>query len=509
MDDTKAARILVIDDEKGLRDFLSYELTELGYSVDSAADGAEGLRKIKAGGFGLVISDVRMPGMDGIGLLEEIKRTTPGMEVVLTTGYGSVETAVDAMKLGAFDFLLKPVETERLTSVVRRALETGELKALLALYESSLTLFRSVDLAEVLPVVVNLSRRLLSADRAIILLQGEDGRLKCAADTDETACGDGFCDLVASFCSGGEERPGIAGLRFEPGSAEARVLLVQPLTAGGEVLGYLAAARSSPGESFTAQDQRHAALFASQAAQAVRNAELFRRLQATQNSLVQSEKLNAMGRVVAGIAHEINNPLAAIMGNAQLILDGGRLNDGDRADLQDVVEHSRRCRDIVRNLLEFAGRREPKMESLEIVPMVESALKLALYGWTDPAAIVRDWPKDSPSVLADAVQIKQVVINLVRNALQAGEGRPGAEVAVRVEARTGRVRISVEDRGPGLSAQSETRLFEPFFTTKPPGKGTGLGLYLCRLLVERHGGSIAASNRQGGGASFVIELPVS
>jgi signal transduction histidine kinase len=212
--------------------------------------------------------------------------------------------------------------------------------------------------------------------------------------------------------------------------------------------------------------------------------------------------------VVAGIAHEINNPLTAIMGNAQMILDGGRVNDEDRGDLQDVVEHSRRCRDIVRNLLEFAGPREPMTEPVELTPLVESSLKLALYGWKEPAAIIRDFPKDSPLVLADAAQLKQVVVNLVRNALQAVEGRRGAEITVRVEARSGRAAVRVEDRGDGFTAQSAGRLFEPFFTTKAPGKGTGLGLYLCRLLVERYGGNISASNREGGGASFVIELPI-
>jgi signal transduction histidine kinase/FixJ family two-component response regulator len=493
MEKTETSRILVIDDEEGLRDFLTYELGALGYSVESAAGGEEGLRKLKAGGFGLVISDVRMPGMDGITLLDEIKRTAPRMEVVLTTGYGTVETAVEAMKRGAFDFLLKPVETDRLSAVVRRALDAAEHKALIALYESSLALFHSVELDEVLPVVVDLSRRLLSADRALILLIKEDGRLRVAADTAGASCGDGFGARVAAAC--------------EPGADDSRGLLVQPLTAGGEVLGYLAAARTAPVETFTAHDRRHAALFASQAAQALRNAELFSRLQTTQNSLIRSEKLNAMGRVVAGIAHEINNPLAVIMGNAQMILAGGRVNGDDRTDLQGVVEHARRCRDIVRNLLEFAGGREQKKEALELVSLVEISVGLALCGWSGPPAIVQDWPKVSPRVLADAVQLKQVVVNLVRNALQAVEGRRGAEVAVRVEANAGRARIVVDDRGPGLTAQSEARLFEPFFTTKPPGKGTGLGLYLCRLLVERHGGRITAGNRAGGGASFVIELP--
>lgn len=500
----KSCRILVIDDEKGLRDFLCYELAERGYEVAAAADAAEALEWLESHDFGLVISDVRMPGMDGVALLREIRRSHPRVEVILTTGFGTVETAVEAMKHGAFDFLLKPVEVERLTTAVSRALEAGELKALVALYKSSLALFRSVELSEVLPVIADVSRRLLTADRAAILLRDEHDRMTSEADT-AAAREDGFTELVAAAYAGrGASAAADAGLRLEPGAAGAKSLLVQPLVAGGQSLGFLAAARNEP---FSVQDQRHASLFAAQAAQAVRNAGLFHQLQATQNRLLQSEKLNAMGRVAAGIAHEINNPLTAILGNTQLVLDGARLAAQTRRDLEEVVENARRCRDIVRNLLEFAGRREPKKEALELVPLVESALKIARYGWNKTAKVSFERPERSPRILADAVQIKQVVVNLVRNALQAAEGRPAAAVTVSAEESGGRAFIRVADRGDGIPPQLLERLYEPFFTTKAPGKGTGLGLYLCRLLVERHGGSISARNREDGGAVFTVELP--
>src|SRR5258707_14335543 len=118
--------------------------------------------------FDLAISDVRMPRVDGLTLLKELKKACPATEVVITTGYGTIDTAVEAMKEGAFDFLLKPVGADQLASVVRRALETGELKSLVALYEASLTLFRSVDLDEVLSVITSLARRLLASDRPAV-----------------------------------------------------------------------------------------------------------------------------------------------------------------------------------------------------------------------------------------------------------------------------------------------------------------------------------------------------
>ncbi|MDE2491097.1 MAG: response regulator, partial [Elusimicrobia bacterium] len=178
-----AASVLVADDEQGLRDFLTYELTERGYEVVAVADAAAALRSLRERDFDLVISDVRMPRMDGLEMLERIKRETPDVEVVLTTGYGTVDMAVRAMKDGAFDFLLKPVDSERLAAVAARAVESGELKALVALHETAHALFRSVDLEEVLSVVADAARKLLMAERATILVRDGDGRLRVAADT--------------------------------------------------------------------------------------------------------------------------------------------------------------------------------------------------------------------------------------------------------------------------------------------------------------------------------------
>lgn len=501
-----AARVLVVDDEPGLRDFLCYELAQRGCDVIAAADGEEALRLLRRGGIDLIISDVRMPGIDGVRMLREAKSIAPRVEVVLTTGYGAVETAVEAMKLGAFDFLLKPVDVERLATTVRRALEAGELRGLVALYESSLALFCSLDLQQVLPVIADLAQRLLRADRAVILLRDRGGWTSGAS-----VGGPEGPELRAILEEAASSLPseGIAGPpeKLAPragaaGADGARSLLIQPLGAGG-LMGVLAVARSRA-EPFAPPELRHAAIFGLQAAQAVRNAKLFRDLQEAQGRLIQSEKLNAMGRLAAGIAHEVNNPLTAILGSAEMVLANPDLAPDDRRDVECVAEHARRCRDLVRGMLEFVSGREPKREPVELAGLVESALSLACL----PDVVVeRDWPPRAPRVDADPIQLKQVVVNLVRNAAQAMEGGVDKRLRVRVEAGNGRVLLHFEDEGGGIAPQNQPRLFEPFFTTKPPGQGTGLGLYLCRLIVERHGGSVSARNRAGRGAVFTVELP--
>lgn len=504
------AGILVVDDEKGLRDLLSYELSGRGYRVGSAATGEEALARFASKEFSLLISDVRMPGMDGLTLLDRAQQTRPDAAVVLTTGYGTIEVAVEAMKRGAYDFLLKPVDMDHLDVVVRRALRNRELKALVALYESSLTLFRSVELDEILPSIVDLTRRLLEAERALILLAEEDG-LRMAADTGGPDGRDALRSVAEGMGRGLGGSP--LGVALVPASApdlaalEVGALLLQPLVSGGETLGLLLATRAPGGEPFSEQDLRQAAVFGAQAAQAVRNARLFRELGRLQGGLLRSEKLNAVGRMAAGIAHQINSPLTVILGGLELVQGDENLPERHRAELEGVAEEARRCRDVVRSLLEFASSREPKLATLDVRAVLESSLRLAALGSRRPPVVTWEWPEGALRVLADAVQFEQVLVNLMRNSIQAMEKAECSELTVSVERAEGRLSVRVADRGPGLAPEHLTRLFEPFFTTKPAGEGTGLGLYLCRLLVERQGGRITASNRPDGGAEFCLDLP--
>jgi len=501
--DAAVKRILVIDDEKGLRDFMSHELGGRGYEVCVAVDAEEAMVRLQDQRFDLVISDVRMPGMDGIALVEAIKRRYPHLEVLLTTGYGTVEGAVEAMKRGAFDFLLKPVETEHLAAVVRHALMAGQLKSTLALYRTSIALSRTVDPAQILPLIADLSRRLLNAERVALLVRdGEQARIAAEAGGDGA---NGLTALLHEICARVREEPEDAPALAV--AAGTRPVLVQPLTAGGAALGFLVAARAPDAEASSPIDHRHAVLFAVQAAQTIRNAGLSRELARAVDLLAQSEKLQAAGHLAAGIAHEISTPLSIIMGNTELALEDSAIGGDTRVGLEHAMAKARQCRDVVASLLDFVRPHEPFAQPCDLYPLLESAMILARLDSSAPSRLTRAWTDGSPRVLADPVHVKQIVVNLVRNALQAVAGHGLREVVVRVERACGRVRVSVEDSGPGVAPGDLPRLFEPFFTTKEKGQGTGLGLYLCRMMAERNGGTVRARNGEGGGAVFTLELP--
>ena len=179
--DKNNAHILVVDDEAGMRDLLTMEFESRGYRVTTACDGAEAVEKFQKEEFQLVVSDVKMPRMDGIAALEAIKNVNPDVEVIITTGFGSIDTAVAAMKKGAYDFVQKPFNLDEIMLLVEKALEKSDLKALLALYESSKAIFSAVKLDQLFDLVTDLVQRVLRADECSVMLLDTEKKLYIAA----------------------------------------------------------------------------------------------------------------------------------------------------------------------------------------------------------------------------------------------------------------------------------------------------------------------------------------
>ncbi|MDQ3127230.1 MAG: PAS domain S-box protein [Chloroflexota bacterium] len=236
--------------------------------------------------------------------------------------------------------------------------------------------------------------------------------------------------------------------------------------------------------------------------------------QQMQAELVQAQKMEAIGTLVAGVAHELNNPLASIVAFSQLIRTDPALPEDLRGQADLLVQEANRTRSIVKSLLDFARQQPPERTPTDLRALIESVLSLQSYMKSThrlqvDVAVAADLPW--PSI--DQSQIQQVLINLTVNAAQAIQelGRPGR---IRIEAREvaatdGRtVRISVADDGPGVSEDMVDRLFLPFVTSKEPGTGTGLGLSVSFGIVAGHGGTLRHEPNPGGGAVFVIELPV-
>ena len=229
-----------------------------------------------------------------------------------------------------------------------------------------------------------------------------------------------------------------------------------------------------------------------------------------EQQLRQAEKLTALGQLVAGVAHELNNPLAVVMGYAQMLSQHGKIEEKVRKDLLKILHESDRAAKIVRNLLTFARPREPHMVPVDVNRLVSDALEtreIQLSGAN--VRVVRRLASDLPRTMADPNQIEQVLANLVGNAVQALADHPVQRVIETfTELRNGKIRITIADNGPGIPAPVLNKIFDPFFTTKGPGGGTGLGLSICYSIVEEHKGKIWVETELGRGSRFIVELPL-
>lgn len=233
-------------------------------------------------------------------------------------------------------------------------------------------------------------------------------------------------------------------------------------------------------------------------------------LKQAQVQLIQSEKMAAFGQLGAGIAHEVKNPLAGILGYVQLSL---RKVEGDspvHGNLKIIEKETKRCKAIIDNLMKFARQEKVSFETLDINRVVEDTAALMDHQLgIHQVRLEKELAPDMPKVMGNANMIQQVLMNLMINAEQAMEGNPGQIRLSTSLSSSGRIEIRVSDTGPGIPKEIQAKLFEPFFTTKPAGKGTGLGLSVTYGIIKEHKGDIRVESEPGRGSMFIIELPVS
>jgi len=234
-----------------------------------------------------------------------------------------------------------------------------------------------------------------------------------------------------------------------------------------------------------------------------------KKLQETHLQLVSSEKMASLGKLAAGIAHEINNPLGGILIYSSLMIEDLPDEDPRRGDLVRIVQEAGRCKEIVKSLLEFARQTEPKMEPTDVNRAISDGLfflvNQALFHNID---IVKKLDSFLPFVQGNAGQLKQVFMNIIVNAAEAMHGNGTLTITTFRPPDGKTVFVEFADTGEGIPAENLTRIFDPFFTTKEVGKGTGLGLATSYGIVEDHGGKISVKSQVGEGTTFTIELPV-
>jgi len=475
------ASILIIDDDRGTRETVADILGFRGYLVETAERGEDGLEKVRTRPFDATIVDIKLPDISGLDLLKALKEASPETEVIFITGYASLQTAIQAIDGAAFAYLVKPFEMDHLLATLAKALEKQRLtRALRESEERYRLITENVNDAIFL---IDLEGRILFSNRRGTELTGyhlEEFRDRPIFSllTPEGAQ-QAYARLQAAFAGQGVAPFFEAEVIRKDGSRFWAEVSGTNVVKDGQVLGRLAVARDITER---------------------------KRLR---EQLVQAEKLATLGQLIAGIAHELNNPLAAMVGHAQML----RLGQQDpkvaaRADR--IVDAAQRATRIVRNFLTVARRHHPERVAVSVNEIVTKTLELLAYQLrVGNVEVESALAPDLPQIAGDPHQLQQVVLNLVNNAIQAmapgGQGRLGVTSSLSPDRST--IRLAVTDNGPGIPPEHLPRVLEPFFTTKPQGEGTGLGLAIAQGIVTDHGGTIAVESTLGQGATFTVTLP--
>ena len=553
-------RILVVDDDLEIVDYLTELLTAQGYTVETAHTGEDALTAMRASsasllsptGIDLVILDVRIPEPDGYEVCRRAKsdEALQHIPVIMVTALGSKKNVTRGLEIGADDYVAKPFSPEELLARVKAMLRIRQMerevlrhnRELAALNTIASALSRSLDLDEVLPATLETIMSLLEMHGgAVCLLDGEREQLMVRAQRGFSATNAQMLDrlrwpvgqgVIGRVAESGDSillenvtdvEPWAslvaaeAGATGEVGETSLSLLCV-PLPAKDRVLGVLAVLRPNlPG--FATPDQSLLAAIGQQIGISVENARLYtelrqfaEELERSQAQLVQAEKLTAMGRLTASIAHELNNPLQAVQNCLHLTLTRSLAEEKQHHYLTLAQEEVDRLIDIVSRMLDFYRPSRGQRSPTDVNDLIENVLALTTKRLQRSNVTVhRQLARNLPLIHVVADQIKQVFLNIVINAIEAMSQQGELIITTRLEngksgQEGGWLRVSFADNGVGLSPEELEHIFEPFYTTK--SRGTGLGLSVSYGIVQRHGGHIDVKSVSGKGTLFSVRLPL-
>ena len=502
-------RILVVDDEHRIVENLTTYLTRVGYQVTGAYSGDEAVALFSRDLFDLMLLDISMPGMNGYQTMEHILGLNPDMLIIIMTGFASVESAVRALKEGAWDYLKKPFEYADLQKTVKNALLQNRLiqdrKDFSARLEASERQFANM--------VNNSPDLIFTLDQAGRFTFVNDQFEKVLGYRRSQVKGKPFEALVHDadrskirelVATGGSESMEL-NFRFKiaPGEKAPR----EP----GNGFAYMAL-KASPTHLPTRGNRReHRGIY-------VVARDMTERIN-LEAQLRQAQKMEAIGTLAGGIAHDFNNLLMGIQGYVSLVKTSFERDSLEFKRLSNIDEYVASGAEMARQLLGFAQKNYNEAHLINLNHLLKMSAKM--FGRTKKDVLIRpNLSKKLWGTVVDEGQIKQVLMNLFVNAWQAMPG--GGEIFITsdnchldsrqadtlgLEKAGAYVKIEVRDTGMGIDADVITRIFDPFFTTKERGQGTGLGLATAYGIIKSHGGMICAESEPGQGTCFSFFLP--
>ena len=520
---------LVVDDEPGIALLCNRILSRAGYDVVSETNPRTAIEHLQQKRFDLLVVDIRMPEVDGFDVISRAQMIQPDISVLVMTGFGTVETAIRALRQGVDGLLLKPFQkSDELLQAVRQAMtdnqrkrDTARVSALRPLFNVTETLFAETDHDRLLELIVNAIREHLNCSN-VAYYQVQNGKVAVVAQhgkvlqVDESSFA---ADLVSRVDADGN--PFVINATG-PGEEDAQSLL-SSLGLGSAILipvarsnlhSVLFAARdaSSPERPFRGADLEMFFVLARQAVVAMENASLYedlrdyvRRVEDSQQALLRAEKMAAAGRLTASIAHEVNNPLQSVQNCLHLAGREDLPLEKRREYFALAQTELERLMKTMQRMLDFYRPGAAKVEQVDILELLQHVLSLTSQQLGQRQIDVQaDLPESLPQIFAVSSQIQQIFFNLILNSLDAMPA--GGKLMIRAHEFENGIEIVFQDTGPGIPENRRNNIFEPFFSTKEGG--TGLGLTVSYNIVTAHGGTLDLVNEHEPGACFRLFLPI-
>lgn len=513
-------KILIVDDEPDILELLSNFLTYEGYQITTESRGQEAIDLFRSEPFDLVITDIRMPGMDGVEVLKEIKQLDEDVEVIILTGFASVDSAVRTLRQdGAFDYLTKPLEDiDALIYTIDRALEKRRLRL-----DNNKKTEELAKANEELRIEIGERKRAEDAFRKSeekyrILVENASDAIFIIQD-EMIKFPNPKANAMVGYSS--EELAEIPFIDLiHPDDRDMVFDVLKRVFRGDEIPGaYSLRMINKAGEELWVQLN---VVFLSWEGQPASLSILrdITQQKGMEGQLLQAQKMEAIGALAGGIAHDFNNLLMGIQGNTSLIFMDIDSSSPHYEKLEKIEQYVQDGADLSRQLLGFARKGKYEVKPINLNEAIEQ--NCTMFGRTKKEVTIhRKFQQDIWAVKGDMGQIGQVLMNLYLNAWDAmprgGNLYLMTENVILDEDFGGRhqlasgnyVKLSVTDTGVGIDEETKKRIFEPFFTTKEMGRGTGLGLASVYGIIKNHNGIINVYSETNKGTTFNIYLPAS
>jgi signal transduction histidine kinase/CheY-like chemotaxis protein len=518
-------KIIIVDDEADVLELCERILIDKGYQVTTVSDGNEAIKLAGTEQFDLLLSDIRMPGMDGLEIVQAITGVDRSVVCVLMTGYSTMDMVIEALKLGVDEFILKPFSPDELVLVVTKALEKEQLRqenfrlrSLIPLFELNKTLLGTVEIDEVLQRMSEIAQKETNADRARLYTfeQGEIHHFPTVPAGSEHDPDRPAYDRLARllFDHADQVTLTIDTVRDEAHRAllndlNAQAIIATPLKSQKQYLGGLILVRNT--DDFAPSDSEFLTVLASQAGIALENARLFTEIQAAYKELQTLDHIKSEFINIA--AHELRTPLAILVGYTTVLEE--ELEGTQRDYLTNIMRNALRLRSLIDDMLNLqyleSGMAALSQDEVDLSELVQEAIQdMSLMAAEKKLNVKIDIPPDYPELIVDRYKLDLIIVNLLHNAIKFTP--EGGQVTFKATANRQRTTISINNTNTLIPPEELTRIFDRFYQvesslTRQHG-GIGLGLSIVRGMVEVCGGNIQVDSQAETGTTFTFSLPL-